>query len=149
MKMILPFVIISLVFCNCKNEANINKVQPGAVQEKKSDTAAASTFTIIGVQDTVTADGDHIERYKNGVIRIRGTMKDGKREGLWKSWYDDGKPWSETTFKAGIRDGHTITWYPNGNKRYDGAYTNDEESGTWIYWDETGKEVSKKDYSKK
>jgi antitoxin component YwqK of YwqJK toxin-antitoxin module len=145
--MLLTFV--SLALFSCKNQAVSEKTVQPATQEIKSDSAITSEFSIKATQDTVTANGDHVERYKNGVIRIRGMMKDGKREGLWKSWYEDGKPWSETTFKAGIKNGKTTTWYENGNKRYEGEYSNDEESGNWTFWDESGKEVSKQDYGRK
>jgi antitoxin component YwqK of YwqJK toxin-antitoxin module len=149
MKITMFLTVISLAFFSCTNQAVSEKKEKQEVKEVKNDSAVTTEFTIKASQDTVTADGDHIERYKNGVIRIRGNMKDGKREGLWKSWYEDGKQWSETTFKAGIKNGKTTTWYENGNKRYEGEYTNDEESGLWTYWDESGKEVSKQDYSKK
>ncbi|MFL5764569.1 MAG: toxin-antitoxin system YwqK family antitoxin [Bacteroidia bacterium] len=149
MKMTMLLTLIGLAVLSCKNEAGMQKKENAETAVVKTDSALTTTFTIAGSQDTVEVNGDHIERYKNGGIRIQGKMKDGKREGLWKSWYEDGKPWSETTFKAGIRNGKTKTWYENGNPRYEGEYTNDNESGKWTYWDESGKEVTKKDYDKK
>ena len=103
---------------------------------------------IAPAKDTI-ANGEYMLHYENGVIKIRGMMKDGQREGLWKSWYDNGSPWSETSFKAGKKDGPTTTWYENEKKRYTGFYTNDEESGKWTFWDESGKVVSTKDYDQK
>ena len=43
-------------------------------------------------KDSVIKNGEYIKYYKNGVIEMRGMMKEGKREGLWKSWYEDGSP---------------------------------------------------------
>ena len=80
---------------------------------------------------------------------MHGMMKEGKREGLWKSFYENGLKWSETTFAAGIKNGKTSTWYENGKKRYDGFFTNDLESGKWTYWNESGEQVSTKDFDKK
>lgn len=140
--------VISLAFFSCASqspEKEIKEVQPEAI----TDTASNTLFTITAKQDSVTENGESIVRYESGAIKMRGIMKDGKREGLWKSWYEDGKQWSETTFAAGIKNGKTTTWYENGNKRYTGIYTNDLESGKWTYWDESGKEVSTKDYGKK
>jgi antitoxin component YwqK of YwqJK toxin-antitoxin module len=109
----------------------------------------STNFTIVSQQDTTTQEGESITKYKNGKVKMQGMMKAGKRNGLWKSFYEDGTAWSETTFEAGIKNGKTITWFPNGKKRYEGFYTNDNESGNWTYWDEQGKEVSKKNYDVK
>lgn len=100
-------------------------------------------------QDTIIQNGEYIKHYANGVIKMRGMMKNGKRDGLWKSWYDNGLPWSETTFADGKKTGRTTTWYENNQKRYDGFYTNDVESGKWIFWNEKGEVVQQMDYDKK
>ncbi len=97
-------------------------------------------------KDSTIQNGEYIERYTTGVVRIRGMMKDGQREGLWKSFYDNGSPWSETTFKAGKKQGPTTTWYENEQKRYTGFYKNDVESGNWMFWDEKGKVITVKNY---
>ncbi|MGZ4035335.1 MAG: toxin-antitoxin system YwqK family antitoxin [Bacteroidia bacterium] len=143
---ILPlFFSVGLISCSS---------QPGKAPEKIVETDSVKSdstlkFTIKDNRDSVIKDGEYIERYKNGVIKIKGEMKNGKREGLWKSWYEDGTPWSETTFKAGLKNGPTGTWYENGIKRYEGFYTNDVESGNWMYWDEKGRVHENKDYGSK
>jgi antitoxin component YwqK of YwqJK toxin-antitoxin module len=129
---------IFLAACNNRTSQNIdNSVQHDTI---KTDKVAAIT------KDSVIKNGEYIQYYKNGVIKISGIMKDGKREGLWKSFYENGSPWSETTFKNGVKNGKTITWYENEKKRYEGFYTNDSESGKWIFLDEKGNVVTKKDY---
>ncbi|HEY0030734.1 MAG TPA: hypothetical protein VGC65_08245 [Bacteroidia bacterium] len=136
--------IISITLFSCSSEAPEEQVKK---VKEEAPVEVVSRFRFENSQDSAVANGESIQRYKNGGIKMQGMMKEGKREGLWKSWYEDGKPWSETTFSSGVRNGKTTTWYDNGNKRYQGAYTNDIESGKWIYWDEKGKEVSTKDYS--
>ncbi len=133
-------VFIALMACNSGGEGV--SVQHDTVKNEKSIAA----FT---KEDSVLSDGEYIRHYKNGVIKMRGIMKEGHREGLWKSWYDNGLPWSETTFSEGKKNGKTITWYENGNKRYEGFYKDDAESGKWIFWDEKGKVVKEKDYEAK
>lgn len=100
-------------------------------------------------KDSILQNGEYIKHYKNSVIEIQGIMKDGKRDGLWKSFYENGLPWSETTFLEGKKEGKTTTWYDNNQKRYEGFYTNDFESGKWTFWDEKGKQVNTTDYGKK
>jgi len=136
--------IIGLLSCsNQAGEKHVVEAKAEPVINKDS-----TRFTITSEQDT-TQNGESITNFPNGNIRMRGMMKDGKREGLWKSYYENGLQWSETTFEAGIKNGKTTTWYENGKKRYDGFYKNDAESGKWTYWNEKGEEVSTKDNEKK
>lgn len=143
------FVVISIILIACSNESISSEKKQLAVSDNKSDSVYQENFMFVGSQDTVVKNGELITRYKNGVIDKQGMMKDGKRDGLWKSFYEDGTPWSETTFKDGIKNGKTTTFYPNGQKRYEGFYTNDTESGKWIYYDELGKQIQLVDYDKK
>ncbi len=129
--------IIIISFLACKNKVT-NTPKPQTQDSSK-------TTTVIKKQVKVE-NGEYIERYDNGMIRIKGTMKNGKRDGLWQSWYVNGIPWSETTFKDGVKTGQTSTWYPNNQKRYDGFYVDDKEAGKWTYWDEKGKVLSSKTY---
>lgn len=143
-KIVLCSILIGLVSCS-------NQADEKPVVETKIEPAInldSTQFTIISRQDT-TQNGESITKYPNGKIRMQGMMKDGKREGLWKSFYDNGLQWSETTFEAGIKNGKTTTWYENGKKRYDGFYKNDIESGKWTYWNELGEQVNTQDFDKK
>ena len=132
--------IIGLI--SCSNQAEEKKVSVSKVEPYVNHDS--TRFTIVGKQDT-TQNGESIIKYPNGNFKMHGMMKDGKREGLWKSFYENGLQWSETTFEAGIKNGKTTTWYENGKKRYEGFYKNDVESGKWIYWNEKGEEVARKD----
>ena len=125
--------IIAIAACN-----NSSKNSNGVVQH---DTIKANKIVSAGTADEIIENGEYIKHYKNGVIEMRGIMKDGKRDGVWKTWYESGLPWSETEFKDGKKTGKTTTWYDNGKKRYEGFYADDKETGKWVYWDETGKEV--------
>ncbi len=129
---------IALFACTTSPSGSENKsVQHDTI---KSDYALSRTA------DTLIQNGEYIKYYKNGVIEMQGMMKDGNREGAWKSWHENGSPWSETTFLNGKKNGKTTTWYDNEKKRYEGFYTNDKESGHWTFWDETGKVQQEQDY---
>ena len=134
----------SLFFFSCGNTEN--KISP----------AKHDTIPVQGNQEAFTTptepvmkDGEYIARYENGALKMKGLMKDGKREGTWKSWYSNGSSWSESTYTKGKKTGKTTTWYENGQKRYEGNYTSDAPTGTWTYWDEKGKFASSQDYGKK
>ncbi len=141
-------ILFSVIICGllaCSNQASD---QPGVQTNiEKASNPDSTTFTIVTEQDS-TQNGESIIKYKSGKVKMQGMMKDGKREGLWKSFYENGNQWSESVFTAGIKNGKTSTWYENGNKRYDGFYTNDMESGKWTYWDEAGKLFTTRDNGK-
>lgn len=72
-------------------------------------------------------------------IRIEGSFKNKERDGLWKSWREDGKVWSEGSFKEGKRDGITKVYHENGKLYYTGNYNNDQRIGTWKFYSDNGK----------
>jgi antitoxin component YwqK of YwqJK toxin-antitoxin module len=64
-----------------------------------------------------------VEYHKNNTVYIEGNYKNGKRNGEWKSWYE------------------------NGNLRYSGNY--DQESkrtGTWNFYDENNNLIQTIEY---
>lgn len=79
--------------------------------------------------------------------RIEGFFKNNQRDGLWKSWRQDGKLWSEGEFKNGLHHGITKVYHENGQLYYSGTFQNDQRSGIWKFYDETGKLVKEVDYN--
>lgn len=87
--------------------------------------------------------------YPNGQRKLEGYYnKDGKKNGKWTYWREDGKLWSEGYFKEGKDDGLRKTWHENGQKHYQGRYDMGTRIGTWKFWDESGKLVKEIDYDK-
>lgn len=94
------------------------------------------------VKDSIYS-GEHIERYDNGVIYMRGDVEGGLRAGQWLSFYPDGKPYSQGVYKDGLRQGYGVSWFQNGHKSSEGYYKDDKPVGKWKYWDEYGNMVEK------
>lgn len=88
-------------------------------------------------------DGDTIERYANGVIKIKGTMGGGKRQGQWVAFFQDGAIQSECAYRDGMANGATVTYRPNGTKIWSGYYNMGKQVGKWKYYDEQGKFIEK------
>jgi len=76
--------------------------------------------------------------HENGQVYMVGKIVDHERDGQWKTYYKDGIPWSETSFKAGLTHGATKTWYKNGKIRFTGFYTEGDKTGTWYWYDDKG-----------
>lgn len=81
--------------------------------------------------------------HENGKVYMMGKIVNSERDGIWKTYYEDGTHWSETSFKEGLTHGPTTTWYKNGKIRFTGFYTDGEKSGTWYWYNEKG-ELNKK-----
>jgi antitoxin component YwqK of YwqJK toxin-antitoxin module len=90
---------------------------------------------------------EEIVYYENGQIQMKGPVNDeGQRHGNWKSWYDDGKVWTEGRFDNGKRTGKGVIYYTNGQKRCEGMYEDDKAVGEWVFWDDLGKEQRRETY---
>ena len=64
-----------------------------------------------------------------------GKMKDGKMDGLWTWWYENGQKKEEITFKNGKRDGLETEWWSNGQKINEMTYKDGKEwDGKWTSW---------------
>jgi antitoxin component YwqK of YwqJK toxin-antitoxin module len=66
--------------------------------------------------------------------------KDGKKDGLDMSWYENGQKVSEMTWKGGKPTAAQIVWKPNGEKC---PVTNVDKNGNGIlvHYDEDGTEL--------
>ncbi len=76
--------------------------------------------------------------HPNGTKSLEGRYLNNKRDGIWKSWHDDGSLWSEGSFVAGQREGVGTVYFPNGQKQIEGHYKHGKRVGKWKYWDESG-----------
>lgn len=86
-------------------------------------------------------------KYPSGQLKMKGEMLQGKRNGLWVSYYENGLKWSEDTYNLGARDGKCVSFYENGQVRYIGYYTNNIKSGKWDFYDEQGSLTKSENFS--
>ncbi len=124
------------------------------ISQDSSSTSVSKSLTKPDQVKTVDANDPHLvgneyeEKYPNGVIRIKGYVLNGMREGQWFSFYQNAKPWSQNFYKKGRLNGPTATWYENGQMRYSGEYEQDQRIGNWTFWDEQGKKIEEINYDK-
>ena len=62
-------------------------------------------------------DGLYTEWYENGYKGSEGNFKDGKKNGLYTEWYENGQKKGEVNFKNEKLDGLWTGWYRNGQKK--------------------------------
>jgi len=87
-------------------------------------------------------DGDWTMYDATGELILREEhYVDGKPEGVWKVWYESGKQWRETPFKAGVRDGTAIEWREDGSKRAEANFKEGLRDGPTISWSASGEKT--------
>lgn len=88
---------------------------------------------------------DVVEHYPNGVIKLKGLSVDGKREGMWQGFFENGYKASEAEYENGVRNGDIVVFYRNGMMRYQGRYYDDQRTGMWTFYDTLGIVIKKVD----
>ena len=72
---------------------------------------------------------------------MQGTYKNGKSEGPWVSYYDNGQLEKKGTYSGGMKYGPWVSYYGNGQLEEKGAFKNDKREGPWYFYDKDGKKI--------
>jgi antitoxin component YwqK of YwqJK toxin-antitoxin module len=123
-------VIILLSSCNFKDKAARNS----QLSNDSTVVVKLNTSQVAPMEE----EGLNTDYYDNGKERMKGIIKNGKREGLWQAWYENGNLWSEAEYRNGINHGKTITYFENGKIRYEGKFEEGNKIGVWKYYDDSG-----------
>ena len=68
--------------------------------------------------------GKAFKNRMGGKKEFEGSYKDGKKDGLWTDYYENGQKSSELTYKNDKKDGKWTYWYEDGQKKWEGTYKN-------------------------
>ena len=87
------------------------------------------------IEDLMTKDGLYYRNYYKIFIGVpfsgmvmgkeQGSIKNGKEDGPWFSYHDNGQLWWKRTYKDGERDGPYIFYHENGQLWKKGTYKDD------------------------
>ena len=69
----------------------------------------------------------------------QGSFKDGKKEGSWATYWDNGQLRSKGAYKNGTKDGFCQFYWMYGRIRDEGSFKNGTKHGMWVgYWEKNG-----------
>ena len=94
--------------------------------------------------DLVERDGLYYEKFSDvpytGKVtgRQKGHIKNGKRDGKYLAYRDNGQLWFKEFYKNGEREGESVCYYESGQLEKKGTYKNGLREGEWIYSDLDG-----------
>ena len=77
---------------------------------------------------------------KNGKVEMFVTIKDGKPDGLIRTWYENGQLEDESNYKDGKPDGLGRGWHENGQLRAEANFKDGERISKKC-WDKDGNEI--------
>ena len=71
-------------------------------------------------------NGEWFSYFKNGQLWRKGNYKDGKQDGLWEWYYENGQLWRKGNYKNGEQDGRWEWFFEDGtvNTEKTGIYKN-------------------------
>jgi antitoxin component YwqK of YwqJK toxin-antitoxin module len=96
------------------------------------------------MDDLVERDGLFYKKFSNvpftGAVegRRQGIINNGKREGCWISFYENGQLSGKYCFKNGIWDGPVRTYYPTGQVYSEGIYKTGKREGRHVEYFSNG-----------
>ena len=75
-------------------------------------------------------------------IRKLQQFRDGKKHGIYITWYGNWQKAEQGQYKNSIRDDLWIQWNPMGQKESQGIYKNGNRHGLWALWHPNGQKDS-------
>ncbi|MBI36122.1 MAG: hypothetical protein CL568_00885 [Alphaproteobacteria bacterium] len=69
---------------------------------------------------------------------LKGSYKEGKEEGVWEFYYDNGLIYSKSTYKDGKLHGDYEEYFSNGQLERKLTYKNGKLEGVWEEYYENG-----------
>jgi hypothetical protein len=108
---LLPILLLSLISTPCLSETMGDLVKRDGVYYKKF-TETPFTGKIFGKQ--------------------QGSIKDGKKEGKWVRYHENGQLMGKGSWKNGKQEGEWVEYDYLGQLREKGNYKNGEKEGEWV-----------------
>lgn len=92
---------------------------------------------LLGYTPTELLDGPALVQHQSRTL-MEGTLRNGKREGLWHEYHADGTRASEGRYENDLRQGFWREWHPNGQLAWAGWYKDGIPTSVWAEWDKSG-----------
>lgn len=85
-------------------------------------------------------DGWTEERGENGNVIAEGVIELGRREGLWREFFEDGELRRSLTYQGGIEHGPLREYESGGTRIANGSYSHGARHGGWKEWHPNGEQ---------
>ena len=107
--------------------------------ESKTPTGTGAESGASRGDETNCPTGSHAEGAAPPAgLELRCVDAQGRAEGVWRTWYDNGQMMSERTMKQGLEHGRQRSWWPNGQLMMDGMAISGNRVQGFRFWSITG-----------
>ena len=106
------------------------------IKEFYSDGTPSRLYTV--QKGTDIREGVAVSYHPNGKVAIEAPYKDGKLDGVFRSYYENGKRWQTIGYRAGIEHGISTDYYDNGMKKLREVYKDGVLDGMSEEYNERG-----------
>ena len=89
----------------------------------------------IGVEKAGMEEGHWVFYHINGAKWTEGDYVDGRKVGVWRTWYEDGTLNQEYN----AENGPFKSWYRSGKVEIEGQFVNGKREGKWTFLHPNGK----------
>jgi len=83
-------------------------------------------------------DGAWVRYWDNGQLKSKDNWKNGEMTGAWVFYYDNGQLYFKGNYKNGKRESAWVSYWDNGQLINKGNYKNGKRNGTWVRYNENG-----------
>lgn len=138
--LIIP-VFFSICFVSCKNktESVVLDTWANGKPKKVATYIVAETGEKTLFKETLY--------FKDNQKFLEGTYNEStERDGIWISWFENGKKNSQGTYVNGKEEGKYTVWHLNGKIHYVGHYKSGKKTGKWKFYNESGKLIKENNY---
>lgn len=119
MMALIGLILLSGFGCN-------EQTRPKENQSAKPSIPAAIADTSL-LPNNPKTDSTQLNQYRNG-----------KKEGVWRDYYKNGKLKSESNYSEGIKKGVCKEWWETGKLWTEGIYVNDQANGLMKWYNDQG-----------
>lgn len=79
-----------------------------------------------------------VDRFAEGGLKHRSTVRDGLLDGLSEGWHANGQLQVRESFRAGVAEGRVERWHANGRKASEATARAGKLEGTLSRWHDNG-----------
>ena len=83
-------------------------------------------------------EGTWVRYWDNGQLMFKGDYKNGEAEGSHERYYDNGQVKAKGDYKNGKEEGPLVSYWDNGQLRSKGDYKDGKQEGYWVGYTKEG-----------
>ena len=83
-------------------------------------------------------EGPWVSYWENGQLKMKGDYGDRGREGPWVSYWENGQLEMKGDYRDRGREGPWVSYWENGQLEMKGDYKNGKTEGPWVGYNEDG-----------